>query len=99
MYLVIYFSLFFFSLHSELTYFFQTSWGSRDDADTDDNMRLAPRPRRSPSLHMPPRLDGELPQHTQTALPYWPSVKQERTLPPTWQEVTEKSALLDTTAY
>ncbi|KJR81539.1 glucosylltransferase family 2 [Sporothrix schenckii 1099-18] len=77
-----------------------TSWGSRDDADTNDNMRLAPWPRRSPSLRTPPRLDNELPQHTQKSPPYWSSVRQqEHMLPTKWQTVTEKSALLENKAY
>ncbi|EPE09587.1 glycosyltransferase family 2 protein [Ophiostoma piceae UAMH 11346] len=41
-----------------------TSWGSREDADTDDNMRLAPRARSSPLLLVPPWLaEAQLPHH------------------------------------
>ncbi|KAJ2903098.1 glycosyltransferase family 2 [Zalerion maritima] len=34
-----------------------TSWGSRADADTNDDLRMTPRPKRSPSITTPPGRD------------------------------------------
>ncbi|EFW98977.1 polysaccharide synthase [Grosmannia clavigera kw1407] len=66
-----------------------TSWGSREGGDTNDNVRLTPRPRRDPRLDLPSRSDGDLPQHTHASSTYWPADQRGGC------EVSEKTSLLE----
>ncbi|PKS08275.1 hypothetical protein jhhlp_005219 [Lomentospora prolificans] len=59
-----------------------TSWGSRADADTNDNIRLTPRPKRASSLTTPPgrghliRYQGE--RTTTEKASKWPTTRPEK---------------------
>ena len=48
----------------------QTSWGSRADADTNDDIRMSPRPKRSDSITTPPGRD--LPRYIDVKAGYEP---------------------------
>lgn len=70
-----------------------TSWGSREGGDTNDNVRLAPWPRRNPSLDVPSKPDGGLPQHR-----YWRGRKHNKHgkhAKHAKQSMSEKTALLE----